>query len=109
MHEVQHLRFNKRVQLGGLAFEEDNPMNKHSMDMFDRRAGQPVEYRADKPNKRNVDVFGAGGGHVASFTVCLEDVACTDAEFEETAIILTEQSGRVMTAEFIHLHARCAE
>jgi hypothetical protein len=63
--------------------------------------------RKPKMTSRIVDVFDSAGGHVAAYTVCLEDEDCLDCEFEEMAILFAEQSGRVDADEIDLLIARC--
>jgi hypothetical protein len=56
---------------------------------------------------RIVDVYDHRGGHIAAYTVCLEDEDCLDCEFEEVAIAFAEQSGKLATASVRNLIARC--
>jgi len=57
--------------------------------------------------KQRVEVIDRHGHVVESYTVQLEDGACLDAEYEEVAIVLAQNGGRVAKAEHIHLRARC--
>ncbi|HEY0104759.1 MAG TPA: hypothetical protein VGB91_01650 [Rhizomicrobium sp.] len=54
-----------------------------------------------------VEVIDRHGHVVDRFAVELEDADCHDFEYEETALILAEKSGR--TAEYVHLRARCVK
>ena len=56
--------------------------------------------------ERSVEVFDRDGHLIEAYSVMLED-NCHEAEFEEVALIFTEQSGRVTMEEIVHLRARC--
>ena len=56
---------------------------------------------------RIVDIYDAKGGHIAAYTVCLEDEGCLECEFEEVALIFAERSGRVSAEQATTLIARC--
>ena len=57
--------------------------------------------------KQLVEVIDARGHVVDGYTVELPDADCHDVEYEEVALVLAEQSGRVERVEHIHLRARC--
>jgi hypothetical protein len=59
--------------------------------------------------KQLVEVIGRDGHLVDRYTVKLEDADCHDAEYEEVALILAEQSGRVTKAQYVRLRARCVK
>jgi hypothetical protein len=49
-------------------------------------------------------------GHVVHSTVVeLEGEDCVDAEYEEVALIFTENHGLVPRTEHVHLRARCVK
>jgi len=54
-----------------------------------------------------VEVIDAHGHVVDRYIVELGDAECHDAEYEEVALILAAQSGRIVEAEHVHLRARC--
>ncbi|MBV8977454.1 MAG: hypothetical protein JO261_12770 [Alphaproteobacteria bacterium] len=54
-----------------------------------------------------VEVIDRHGHVVESCTIELDDEACMDVEYEEVAIVLAQNSGRVPRTEHIHLRARC--
>ncbi|HEY1710252.1 MAG TPA: hypothetical protein VGG10_18425 [Rhizomicrobium sp.] len=71
-------------------------------------AGEVLAFKGrPKMTTRLVDVFDSAGGHVAAYTVCLEDEGCLDCEFEEVALVFAEQSGRVPEEDVAFLIARC--
>ena len=56
-----------------------------------------------------VEVIGRDGHVIESHMVELEHQDCIDAEFEEIALVLTEQGGRLRETEHLHLRARCVK
>ncbi len=57
--------------------------------------------------KQLVEVIDRHGHVVDRYTVALPDAECHDTEYEEVALILAEQSGRIEDVEIVHLRARC--
>jgi hypothetical protein len=57
--------------------------------------------------KQLVEVIDAKGHVIDRYTVELAEADCHDVEYEEVALILAEQSGRVEKIEHVHLRARC--
>ncbi len=59
--------------------------------------------------KQLVEVIDRRGHVVHSYTIALEHDECVEAEFEEVALIFTENHGVVAKTEHIHLRARCVK
>ncbi len=59
--------------------------------------------------KQLVEVLDRIGRVVDRYTIELEDADCHDLEYEETALILAQNSGRLEAAEHVHLRARCVK
>jgi hypothetical protein len=59
--------------------------------------------------KQLVEVIDRNGHVVDRYTVTLDDADCHDVEFEEVALILAEQSGRIEAHEILHIRARCVK
>jgi len=66
-----------------------------------------LAFKRRKTVSRIVDVFDGMGDHIAAYTVSLDDEDCLACEFEEVALVLAEQSGRVAEDEMHLLVARC--
>ena len=58
--------------------------------------------------KKCVDIFAKSGERLFTYTICLEDKDCHEAEFEEVALIFAERDGLVDKREIVHIRARCA-
>jgi hypothetical protein len=56
-----------------------------------------------------VEVIDRNGHVVHSYTVELDGADCVEAEFEEVALVLAEQGGKVTKEEHVHLRARCVK
>jgi hypothetical protein len=59
--------------------------------------------------KKCVDIFAKSGEHLFTYTICVEDEDCHDAEFEEVAMVFAERDGLVDSSELVHVRARCAQ
>ncbi len=57
--------------------------------------------------KQLVEVIDRDGHIIDRYTVVLDDADCHDAEYEEVALVLAGQSGRIIETEHVHLRARC--
>lgn len=68
---------------------------------------QLVEW-SNQVTKKCVDIFARSGEHLFTYTICVEDEECHDAEFEEVALVFAERDGLVTSRELVHLRARCA-